>query len=908
MSKKALKDAIAAVNTGQRFPVVSLVRQDPGLAAVISKLVPDRINSPTYGLDGNRTTMVPDYGALKSISEHTAQSRADAQTVLQILPDMELSAQILISSILAPKDMTTTELTFSHSEGFLPPEVSGALIARTKTYFEQDYKIEPLLPKMLRDILFEAGSYSIAVIPENAVDDAINGSARVTMESLSSDLNADGTIRPSGLLGPVIRPAPAVEKKRPGLSLESFNDIDKSRNIDGLVRFELGFGKPVEDSYLTVSDNVNLLKIPLIYQKIREGRIHSLVGSRAMESLDTTMTDRELSSKLYKDKGFTYQPITSIKSQEQLTRHSVGNPLIMRLPAESVIPVHVPGAVEEQIGFFILVDGEGNPVSKESSPDYYQELQSRLNQNGSFPSAMLNKVKSMTNGFDIGNQTHLDFSARAYGQLVEQDLLARLRNGVYGAGAAIAKKEDVYRIMLSRALGKQHTQLLFVPASYMTYFAFRFHENGVGKSLLDDMQILNSLRSMLTFANVMAALKNSIGRTEVKLKLDEADPDPKKTIEIAMHEIARTRQQYFPLGMNSPTDLVDWLQRSGFEFSFEGHPGIPDVSVDFGEKNSNYTKPDSELEESLRKRAIMAVGLSPEMVDNSFSAEFATTVVSNNLLLSKRVMTIQEQFTPQLSDHMRKVMMNSEKLIDELRSIVVSNYDKLDIKDVMIDAKGRGANTDALKEHVVRHVIKKFIMSFEVALPRPNSVTLENQLDALKIYSEALDVTLESWLSDKFFNSDTGGEVSNQTEAVREMMKAYFIRQWMSENGMMPELSDLTATDKDGKPVLDLYAAQKSHIEALTKSMTSLMVGLQQVKNASDMVLDDRVGETEPPAAPTDGEDAGGSGGGDDNPFGDDSGDDFGLDDMGSAPAADAPAQNEKPKTVEPPAEPEPEA
>ena len=899
MSKSTLKKAIAAANSGQRFPVMSLVRQDPGMAAVLSKLIPDQLNPAQFENDGNRRPTMPDFARLRTASEKTAQVQTDAETVMQILPDMELSAQILVSSIIAPKDMTSTELVFAHVDDQLSPEVSAALISCVKTHFEQDYKIEPLLPKMLRAILFEAGSYPVAVIPENSIDEAINGTGRITMESLSSDINRDGTIKPLGLLGPVNKAEPTADNHKAVLSLEAMTDFVQNRSTNTGVRFELSFPKPVEDTYLSVVDNPNLLKIPQINQKIREQRITTAIGSRAMESLSSKLSDRELSSLVYKNKNYAYKPISALKTQEQLNRRTVGSPLVVHLPSESVIPVYVPGCMEQQIGFFVLIDSEGNPVAKSDNTDYYQELQSRLNQNGSFPSAMLTKVKSMMNGFDPMNRDHLDYSARAYGEMVEQDLLARLRNGVYGQGVAIAKREEVYRIMLSRALAKQHTQLLFMPAELMTYFAFRFNANGIGKSLLEDMQILNSLRSMLMFANVMSSLKNSIGRTEVKLKLDEADPDPKKTIEIAMHEIARTRQQYFPLGMNSPTDLVDWLQRSGFEFTFEGHPGLPDVNVDFGEKNSNYVKPDTDLEESLRKRAIMAVGLSPEMVDNSFSAEFATTVVANNLLLSKRVMQIQEQFTPLLSDHMRKVMLNSETLLNELREIVSGTFASLRVEHVeqkQSDKTTARIDEKLSKDHIINRVVSEFIKNFEVTLPKPNSVTLENQLEALKTYIEGLDLTLEAWISDKFFTSDTAGEVSNQAETLREMLKAYFIRQWMSENGVMSELSALTATDSDGKPKLDLYAAQKSHIEALTKSLTSLMVGLQAVKEASDTVMEAKVGETEgSPASSSDESGEGSADGG----FGEEP--DFGISDMNANPESGG--GGETVETAETPAE-----
>ena len=174
MSNNPLKKAIDAANSGQRFPVMSLVRQDPSLAAVISKLIPDQYNPPQYGHDGNRTAPTPDYAALKSVSEKVSQSKTDAQTIMQLLPDMELSAQILVSSIISPKDMNTTELVYSFAEGLLPSEVGAAMIGRVKQHFQQDYKIEPLLSTMLRDILFEAGSYPVAVIPENSIDEAIN--------------------------------------------------------------------------------------------------------------------------------------------------------------------------------------------------------------------------------------------------------------------------------------------------------------------------------------------------------------------------------------------------------------------------------------------------------------------------------------------------------------------------------------------------------------------------------------------------------------------------------------------------------------------------------------------------------------------------------------------------------------
>jgi len=876
MTTDSFKKVIALSNSGKRFPVMSLVRTDPGMAATLSKMI-SPFEPPRYNNDGNRELLEPNTFNFKNTSEHLAQNISDAKTVLQILPDMELSAQILISSILSPKDMVTTELTYSVTEGLMSPDVSSALIARVRSCFEQDYKIKPLLPKMLRDMLFETGSYPVAVIPENSIDEMINGTRKITMESLSSDINNDGSVKPLGLLGPAIKNKASLERASAGLSLEAFSNYSPDKQLEARVTLEGIIGANPVDTFLAVTDNYSLLKIPQINQKIRENRIKGIVASKAMESIHSKLTDREMTGLIYKERNFNYKPISSLKTQEQLNRRTVGNPLVLHLPSEAVIPVFVPGCVEEQIGFFVLIDADGNPVTKSANADYYQQLSSRLNSNGSFPSAMLTRVKSQMSGFTSSNREHLNYSARAYGEMVEQDLLARLKNGVYGNGVALAKNEEIYRIMFARALAKQHTQLLFIPVELMSYLAFKHSDEGIGTSLLDDMKILNSLRSMLLFANVMASLKNSIGRTEVKLKLDESDPNPQKTIELAMHEIVRSRQQYFPLGMNSPTDLTDWLQKSGFEFTFEGHPGIPDVSIDFGEKNSNYIKPDTDLEENLRKKSIMATGLSPESVDASFQAEFATSILTNNVLLSKRVVNIQEQFTPQLSNHLRKFLMHSEQVINDLRAIITDNFDKLNMeltddgKKVIEQINGGSADeatkkvSETEKSEVINRVLNDFIMNFEVTLPKPNSITLENQLTALETYTKALEATLDAWISDKFFNSEIGGDVANQVNTVKEVLKAYYIRKWMAENGVMPELAELTTTNHNGDPTVDVFKMQQSHIESLTKSLTDFMVNINKSKEASNKKIEEigGVGEEPTPSSSSDSEsDFGGSGDG----------------------------------------------
>ena len=66
-----------------------------------------------------------------------------------------------------------------------------------------------------------------------------------------------------------------------------------------------------------------------------------------------------------------------------------------------------------------------------------------------------------------------------YQDVVEADLLARLRNGIYSSSAKIASNQEIFRIMLSRSLAGDMTQVLWVPKELLTYVAFEYDEDGV---------------------------------------------------------------------------------------------------------------------------------------------------------------------------------------------------------------------------------------------------------------------------------------------------------------------------------------------------------------------------------------------------------------------------------------------
>jgi len=302
---------------------------------------------------------------------------------------------------------------------------------------------------------------------------------------------------------------------------------------------------------------------------------------------------------------------------------------------------------------------------------------------------------------------------------------------------------------------------------------------------------------------------------------------------MATHEIVKMRQQYFPLGINSPVDLVDWIQRAGFEFSFEGHPGLPQTKFDFETKNLQHSVPDSDLDEQLRKQTYMALGLSPEIVDNGFNSEFATTVVSNNILLSKRILQLQFIFTEKLSDFCHKLVLNDNIIIKELKDALLEN--KGLIEKVLTDEEKVDYSNNP--DGFVEDLIERYVYNIELDLPKPDETSLENQAAAFDQYVEAIDKAIDSWISSEIITNDLAGDISSNIDSIKAIVKGHFLRKWMAENNYMSDLASIVTTTEDGKPSLDIYDINKSHIEGLIRSSIRFIESLTNVKNAANKDL-----------------------------------------------------------------------
>ncbi len=808
---------------------------------------------------------------LKNAVSRSIERINDNANILQMLPDTKQSIEIIIGTVLSPKDMMQPTLTFRNTNKVFG-DAAGSMIKMIENYFTSSYKIQDKLSDMLWDILGKTGSYPIAVLPETSVDHMINSNTRVTMEDVTGSLfSNDGKLQNLGYLG-------GSGKQDDQVSTEDLSFIDFMKSVSLENYAETSAKRQINDVLLDsclnikVLDNFDALKLPLLKNKISRQASHDIVqlrretvqdkrfighriaSSEAMrvDTRDYTQgseTEKQL-NKFYPDRQFKSTPVMRVRSRMNLEKETVGHPLCLKIPTEATVPVYNPMDPRDHIGYFIMIDQTGNAVRLTDLDNMYKMLQTSSNvaSNSSVMSYLLQQSANASNpaSFDINRLTMMEGFGRAapiFQEMVERDLLERLSRGTFGTGLSLGRIETASMIMLSRAIAGKHTQLLFIPADLMSYLAIDFDEYGLGKTLLDDSKLIAALRSMNMVVNSIASSKNAITKRILNAELDPAEKNPQKAMQMIMHEYVKGTQAEYPL-TNNPVDQINFLQMAGVQVNIADHPRLPSSKLGVDYIDNQYKPIDTTFDEWLKKLHAQAIGVSPELIEGAGSTDFATQTVLANVLTARRIDMISRKFTASLTGFIRTYTYNSQILFDELKALVKTNHIRLKKADGTI-------LTDD-------EVVVLFIEAIEVSLPAPDTTQQKEQKEAFEAQAEFYETAITYFFDPEFLTESDLGRLGSMENIgkLQKYIKSHFMRQWMQENGVMTELFDMITTDAKGRPLIDFLEQKDKHMEALMSSLMPLMK--KEMKRSGDInaALDKyEEGLTNPPAE-------GGGGGG----------------------------------------------
>lgn len=835
-----------------RHPLLDTIYSSPLTAVVLSKLVTQPTNLVNSGIRDAKMGAEASQAEFNKTSFDVQKEITDSKNTLELFPDIELSKQTLISSILAPNNMYQEDLNFNIDHPCLPPDIASQIVDIIKPEIENYYGLKNSLYRILEDALFIKGSHMRLVLPESAVDHLINDKPGLRVESVG-DVNRifkELESNSIGFLGSPLNNESLKFEKRGDVTQQNIYPVTEDGNII--------------TKNIVVGDNFGILKKPniqgLIAKSAVKNKVKSLLGrgeAIRTESLKRPKTetfntrqsvsDTDLKAAIYKSSQGGQELFLRVPDRDNLKRHSVGRPMCVEVPPESVVPVHQPGQPEKAIGAFLLVDQDGYFLTMESQKKYLASAQNNLNQissntstnNATISSSLLAKAKSNLKSGDESMQ--LTYLSEIFGSILEEDWLKRVRNGIYGSEAALAKNNEIFSVMLARTLAGKMTQVVYVPKEFFTYFAFQFNANGTGRSLLSDVKNLISLRAVSLYAKVANQIRNAISITDVKVELDPRDATPQKTIEKIVDLTSQTRTQYFPWGLNTPNDIANWWHRAGFQLNISGHPGLPSTNITYEQRNHEKNTPELSEDESLNEMIHMHFGITKEMRDAGQGSQFATSIVNSNILFSKRVAQFQTKFNHLMSDHFRVIAQNDGFIFLKIKKKITEEWGRI--------ASGFEGSLKKLaednKEAAIDFFIDEVIDYIKVTLPQPETTTVKNQMESFNEFKEAIEATFDFILSDDAVSQSVLGESAEKIVALKEPLKAQIMRDWMRKNNFMTELFDLVETDSDGKPKSQSAVMAQEHLKKLSANVISLMSSFTPVSVAIAKDLSDLTGQEE---------------------------------------------------------------
>lgn len=774
----------------------------------------------------NKERDLPDEQILKAISKLQMANHQDYRSIIELLPELERGMSILESAVLSPKDLLSPKLQYRMLDETVI-ECKSEVLSIIQSYLTSNYSLNERLPKLLREALHSKGSYTLAAIPRNTVDELVEqGAVKVNMQSLST-VNPKGEhktlVEPLGLLG---IPTKKYEKAGERVNMQSLEDRLAHGVTDELFQVAGLEG-------LTITDNYNLVKMPSVRAAYRRTQVARAVrpsvglGSRGNVNMQSASDDHL--AQLFKRRDYR-KAKSLILSGANGAETVYGRPLEKNWPAEAVIPVHVGGDVTNKVGIILLTDEEGEAITAESVESQFRVLQSSLRTDSE--NTMSESIERISTALGAGRYEstassitkHINALQKSFKNMVITDLVDRFAKGVYGHEVGISDSDTMLNLAFKRMLCERGTRMVFVPSEIATYIAFDYDEYGLGRSRLESSKIIASMRAILLYTNMNAAMTNATPNLKLVIDLDEDEQDPEAVVEDTIAEfyaLNATRLQ--PGSTLNSADITKMLQQMGVTISVNGNSRYPSTDVTLEEVSRSKALIDRDLDDSLAKRIWLMMGLSPEAVDSSFDVEFARTIISNNLFLAKLAAEIQTTLLYHYSDHARKLIYSDGNLMTDI------------VAKVQESTKG-------LQDDDVMDIVNELIESFHLALPSTDIAKIESQQQAFENYSNFIETALESYVNEEMLDGLVEGELNS---VIRPAIRAYgdmLKRDFMQRENILPELQMLSAGKSED---LNLGERFKNHADPVVDVMESLLEHFRKRDRKVDQEEEERIAKEE---------------------------------------------------------------
>ena len=773
---------------------------------VIVRRIFDATQSPARrGTDPQTRYILP-------LARRIASTRLDAEAIETLAPEVKTAKEIVIPSIISPSDMRDGEIAIQSTSKLLTDAQNDNITKLLSEHFNGHLKLSDKIPRWIHEGLYGAGSQPVMVLPVTEIDTIISDPtaimSQVPLRGATEGLDLEKSvtrIELSSIFGIAdsahtatkntqLEVKPAVEslvssyiKTTPDLPEET-RSYDFGKHWPNISKELQGFAKQAVEQ-LNIADNPDMLKI-----------------DRARKSKKTAELTQKIAT-IYKTKT-----LITINPE---TKPSLGDPIVYELPPESVIPIFTPGTPTDHIGYFIVLDEFGNPVHLSADGPVLDMTDSNraVTPAGLYKSFGFDGTQSIKSSQMRMEQSELMMGV--YQTIVEAHLKSRLKNSGLG-NIYIGAPSSVYRCMFARYLALRKTRLLFVPKDLVTYICFRHNKDGTGRSKIEDIKFLLSLKITILVCRVMAAMNSSINRRKLTVNFTEHMGDPIAFFQQLEKEAIDKSIMNFTY---DPTEITRTLAQRSLTVSAKNIPGAENYDITTEPNESRDIRPDETLIENIDHMIGLSLDVPPSALNMLNENEYSRTVATNNLFFSRRISAYQKCFCAHIASHAQTYTHMSETLKTAIRKVISAKSD-----DGAAEARDAGTVDD--KPSKVDAILTDVIKNIIAVLPAPNIAPSKTEFEELDTIINSINTTLEA-----VFDNDLGSVDDNPIATIRALVKESVIRDYMTKIGVM---RDVDIPDIASPGFLDKIHNHKLTMINLSKGLKAA-VAVTQPPDAMDV-------------------------------------------------------------------------
>ena len=726
---------------------------------------------------------IPSYGALDANLSKTVSDRRDIKNILEMNPNAQLAIDICVNGTLSPNNTLDSQLQYKSSYDKLG-SIKSTLLQKIREIMNAQVELEDILPTVLKDAKYDVGSYALLVVPTGRIREMIkseklertNSDQKIMkFESMINDFS--NVKRPLQADKRYLEPS-ALSFKLEDIGLETTTSLDVSKLITVHSDLEIIRMNKMRENWIK-QEAVNGCLDSL--EDFSNYDIKADMAEMAKEHKQEGLDDSVIADSLNRARNYAFDDVISLAPE--VDPDGIDMAVHMHIPHESIFVMHKPGSPEDHVGYYIALDMSGNPISVGDELNIHNP-----NYNGTYGNDASNSAMSGQANFAAGN-TEMGFSGMnnssiqgrrisdktaLFSKVTEKQLVDKIKSGYFKHhDISLAEHKDLMQTMFQRLLSNKQTQLIFVPASLMTYIAFEYDENGNGISLIIKHKNIGVLNSILTLANTLSAINNTIDYKEVRVKFDDDELDFNKTTDMVIGNLVRHSSMNGSRLLS--TDVYkqfDYLGTKGYQLAFEDHPSFPGTSVEINNLDRERAAPDVDVMEKNEALLIQSLGSTPEVVDMARNVEFASSYFQSNLQAARRAIADQKILTKFLDKFIRTYLMNSPLALKwMIQEIDRSRKDNPEL---------RGIKTIEL--------VRGFINSVTTHLPKPDMVKVELLDKAIIEQEKLVDHVLKYTIGEEALQGEDVGEHLEATlEAIRRKIKAVIMRDFLASNNMFNE-------------------------------------------------------------------------------------------------------------------------